>query len=770
MTTPTRKRATAAAAVLGTAALVSAFAAPAGAAVLSPSFIEPTAGAKQINLVGFNDFHGRFLDADLFAATVLQAQQGFGEENSLVISNGDAVGASLFESSIQQDQPTIDVLNTMGVDAWTQGNHEFDKGIDDATGRLASATDGPDLAANVTLADGSHPFDTHAIFEVNGLKVAVIGAVTEETSALVSPAGIAGVTFGDPVEAVNEVAAELTASNAADIIVASYHEGAPLDDAPIADNEQSDTFRHIVEDTAPEVDAIFNAHTHREYAYDAPNGASTRPVIQAGQYAENIAQVVLTVDASGNVTKSDSSVVPSFDTFDAEEEGATNPAPASIASDPRLAEIRTIRDAAVAEADVLGAEVIGTQTGDLSRGKDYEPGSLTVAEDGTTSGGVVTTGDNRAEESSLGGIISQSMLETVAATGRDVDAAIMNPGGLRADLLDNDGQITYKEAATVIPFANNLSVVSLKGVDVKNVLEEQWQLTASGEVPSRPYLQLGLSENFTYIFDSSRPRMDRIVGLSINDEPVQPDETYNLVMPTFLAAGRDNFHSLANNVGVQDTGLIDLDAFVTWIRGETSASPEGVTPDTKRNGFEIVGLPENNTFVAGETYTLSVGKFNLTSLGFTQNLSIVGWIGQMELGAQTVDLATPNQVEFTFTVPENGISETSESRLAFLASQSGASVSLPVIVPPLVEPTATPEPTATAAPTATAEPTATAVPTATATAAPVPTATTPAADGGDLATTGSDETAMFAAIAGALALLVAGGAAMLLRRRAGSDA
>lgn len=749
MTTPTRKRATAAAAVLGTAALVSAFAAPGQAAVLSPSFIEPTAGAKQINIVGFNDFHGRFLEADLFAATVLQAQQGFGEENSLVISNGDAVGASLFESSIQQDQPTIDVLNTIGVDSWTQGNHEFDQGIDDATGRISPATNGPDLAANVTLADGSHPFDTHAIFEVNGLKVAVIGAVTEETSALVSPDGIKGVTFGDPVEAVNKVAAELTASKAADVIIASYHEGAPNSDVPLATNEETEVFRHIVQDTAPEVDAIFNAHSHREYAYDAPNGASTRPVIQAGQYAENIAQVALTVDASGNVTKSDSSVVPTLEAV-----------PAALESDPRIAEVRKIRDAAVAEADVLGAEVVGTQTGDLSRGKEYEPGTLVVAEDGTTSGGVVKTADNRADESSLGGIVSQSMLETVAATGRDVDAAIMNPGGLRADLLDNDGQITYKEAATVIPFANNLSVVSLKGVDVKNVLEEQWQLTASGEVPSRPYLQLGLSDNFSYIFDSSRPRMERIVGLSINDEPVKPDETYNIVMPTFLAAGGDNFHSLNNNVGVQDTGLIDLDAFVSWIRSETAASPEGVTPDVKRNGIEIIGLPENNTFVAGETYTLTVSKFNLTSLGFVQNLSVVGWLGEVELGAQTVDLATPNQVEFTFTVPENGAAKTPDSRLAFLASESGAVVSLPVVVPPLVEPTATPEPTVTVEPTATA----------TATAAPVPTATTPAADGGALATTGADDNAIFAAIAGALALLVAGGAAMLLRRRAGSDA
>ncbi|MFC5128014.1 hypothetical protein ACFPRL_33370 [Pseudoclavibacter helvolus] len=90
--------------------------------------------------------------------------------------------------------------------------------------------------------------------------------------------------------------------------------------------------------------------------------------------------------------------------------------------------------------------------------------------------------------------------------------------------------------------------------------------------------------------------------------------------------------------------------------------PEGVTPDVKRNGIEIIGLPENNTFVAGETYTLTVSKFNLTSLGFKQNLFVVGWIGQMELGAEQVDLATPNEVQFTFTLSENGIAETWRDR------------------------------------------------------------------------------------------------------------
>ncbi|PPF82935.1 hypothetical protein C5E07_12125 [Pseudoclavibacter sp. RFBJ3] len=768
MTTPTRKRATAAAAVLGTAALVSAFAAPAQAAVLSPSFITPTDGAKQINLIGFNDFHGRILNGEKFAASVFEAQKEFGEDSSLVISNGDAVGASLFESSIQQDQPTIDLLNAIGVDAWTQGNHEFDKGIDDATGRLASATNGPDLAANVTLADGSHPFDTHAIFDVDGVRVAVIGAVTEETSALVSPDGITGVTFGDPVEAVNEVAAEITAAKSADVIIASYHEGAPKSDAPLDENQESSTFRSIAEDTAPEVDAIFNAHTHQTYAYDAPNGASTRPIVQAGQYAENLAQVVLTVDAAGNVTASDSSIVPVYDSIDPstlkpDAAPPKNPAPIEYVNDKRIIDIKAKLDAAVATADVLGAEVIGTQQGDISRAKTFVPDSIEMAEDGSTTGVVAEGGqDNRAEESSLGGIVAQSMLESISDTGRfDVDAAIINPGGLRADLLDNDGQITYKEAATVLPFANNLSVVSISGAELKNVLEEQWQLTADGEVPSRDYLQLGLSDNFTYAFDSSRPRMERIVSLSINGEPVSSGQVYNVAMPTFLAAGGDNFHSLNNAESVKDTGLIDLDAFVNWVRAKTAAGSTGVVPDVQRNGFEVVGLPTDNKFQAGESYSLKVAKFNLQSVGFIQSSSVTVWLGDEQIGIGSVDVAADaNLVDVSFTVPVD--STVGDGTLTFLADLSAASVAVPVSVQAAAEtPTATPGPTVSVTPTATVEPT------ASATAAPVPTA-----DAGDgaLATTGADENAMFAAIAGALALLVAGGAAILLRRRAGSDA
>ncbi len=74
----------------------------------------------------------------------------------------------------------------------------------------------------------------------------------------------------------------------------------------------------------------------------------------------------------------------------------------------------------------------------------------------------------------------------------------MNPGGLRKDLLyassgdttvDPDGNVTYREAADVQPFANTLVALDLTGAQVVQVLEEQWQPAGA----SRPFLKLGVA-------------------------------------------------------------------------------------------------------------------------------------------------------------------------------------------------------------------------------------------------------------------------------------
>lgn len=734
------------AACLGAAMLATGLAAPANAAVLSPAVIQPTAGATQINLVGFNDFHGRITTADLFASNVLAAQAPFGEAGTIIMGNGDQVGASLFESAIQNDEPTIAALNALGVESYTQGNHEFDKGAADAVNRIAAHTNGPDLAANVLDGAGNHPFGEYAMFTVNGISVAVIGAVTDDVPSLVDKAGIPGYQFLDPVQAVNDVAARLSDGNAANgeaqVIIASYHEGAPTAGSDqFVSNMTNDVFKHLVNDTTPLVDAIYNAHTHMPYAYDAPIGATTRPVVQADAYGASVGQIVLTVDpATGSVTASQASIIPT-----------PKAVPAELAADPRILQIQQIMKDAVAQAAILGDQVIATQSADVTRAKVCDPATpLTVAADGTTSGCQVTTSDDRANESNLGGVVANSMVDSVAATGRPVDFALMNPGGLRADILNNDGAVTYREAASVLPFANTLQYSTITGADLKAILEEQWQPAGA----PRPYLQLGLSDAVTYTYDPTRAAGDRILSIAVNGVLVDPAATFNVVAPSFLMNGGDNFTTLGTaTLGHRDdTGLIDLESFVNWVKAK------GTLPnDYGRNGVIVpalsgtAGYPYTEVVDAGATLTIDASKFDLKSLGYIQNGTVTamltgnGLTTPITLGSVAVSGSAPDMATLAAVIPADLASGAYTLQLVF--GNSTTVSYLPLLVNGT---TPTPTPTATVEPTTTAGPTIVTVP---------PTA--PAQPG--LANTGADALPGLAGVIGALAALLGG--AVLRRRR-----
>lgn len=763
------------------AAVVGALALPAAAvaSVESPAFIDPTPGATQINLIGFNDFHGRILDAERFGATVLDAQKRFGDANSLILSNGDAVSASVFESAIQKDEPTINALNALGVQSFTVGNHEFDHGSDDAIGRIQTETAGPDLAANVTLTDGSHPFQEYEVFTVAGLKVAVIGAVTAETPSLSAPDAVSKVRFGDPVDAVNRVAAQLKdgdpANGEADILVASYHEGGPLSDVPLAENEASAVFKKIVQDTDPSVSAIYTAHTHRTYAYDAPvpGSTATRPVVQAGSYGENIGQIVLTVGADGAVSASSSSVVPTF---------KKDAIPADIAADPRVVEIRQIVADAVTQSDVLGSEVVGLQSGDFSRAKQYAPGSIAVDPATRVATGTVTTEDDRANASSLSDMVAQSMVDVVNARGNQTaDLALMNPGGVRADILDDDGKITYKEAATVVPFANDLNVITVTTQVLKEALEQQWQRTEEGEVPSRPYLQLGLSDAFTYVYDSSRAEGDRIIGMSLDGEPMADDATWNVATSSFLAGGGDNFRALTQASANVSVGIIDTDAFPAWFR-QVSGEPGAVLKvDNRRNGVEVQGLGGQAaaataraaapavTALACTGESLTVSGFDLASLGYVQNATLTaevipaGSTDAIAVGEATVSDDAPDTAVVAIDVPE-GTEGDAVLRLTAAPSGSVATLAITVDCPATSTPTPSPTPTASVTPTKT--PTAGPSSSAPGGAAAAPNASNAA---GALPATGADgqSALLFGGIAAAV--IVAGVIVFLVARRRSSN-
>lgn len=627
----------------------------------APIDVDPTTTAV-VNLLHFNDFHGR-LDATTtvqFAGTIEQLRADY-PSSTVLLSGGDNIGASAFTSASQGDEPTIEVLNAMGVDAAAVGNHEFDKGVDDLTGRVADLIEFPYLSANVTL-NGAPIGPAYELVEIDGITVGVVGAVTEFTPSLVDGSGIVGVEFGDPVAAVNEVAAALTdgsaANGEADVIVAEIHEGSQVvlpvnasqadQDALLGpDAAAGGPFGSIVNDLSADVDVIFNGHTHRTYSWLAPvPGAAgeTRPVVQSNEYSNLLGQVVLAVDRA---------------TLDVSVEVLTNhartttPAADLVAAYPRVAAVKQIVDAAVAEAAVIGNVEVGTISG-----------PITVP---------ALSNGNRGEESTAAQMVANMYRDQLAPAGRGgADIGIVNPGGVRDSLLyaatapeTEDGVVRLAEANNVLPFINNLWTITMTGAELDLLLEQQWQRDAAG-VPlttGRTYLQLGLSDNVTYVSDPSRAIDDRVSDIAIDGEFVSADQEIRIASASFLMGVNggtpgDNFWAFAEGTDERDSGLVDLDALLAYL-----ADNPGLAPDYSVRHVDVVGLPEG-AVAAGSEHTVEVRQLDrIRSLGAeaSETVEIVDAAGEVvgtgdvvvNTDASGAPLTTSATVTFTVSTPES---------------------------------------------------------------------------------------------------------------------
>lgn len=147
----------------------------------------------QVNLLNINDFHGRIdggtIDGKLglqVACTIVNQKAALGADSTILLSAGDSIGASVFASSSARDEPTIAFLNALDLRASAVGNHEFDMGFADLTGRVNDLADWDYLGANVYQRGTTTPaLPEYSIQVVNGVRVGVIGAVTQETASLV---------------------------------------------------------------------------------------------------------------------------------------------------------------------------------------------------------------------------------------------------------------------------------------------------------------------------------------------------------------------------------------------------------------------------------------------------------------------------------------------------------------------------------------------------------------------------------------------------------
>ncbi|WP_309127717.1 ExeM/NucH family extracellular endonuclease [Microbacterium sp.] len=606
-----------------------------------------------IDIATINDFHGRIEadNASAGAAVLAGAVQQLREENpnTIFAAAGDLIGASTFTSFIQDDNPTIDALNAAGLDVSAAGNHEFDQGWADLRDRVQERADWEYISSNVFLTEtGETALAPAWVKELDGVRVGFVGAVTEDLPSLVSPEGIKDLEVRSIVDSVNAVADDLrdgdAANGEADVVILLVHEGATTVEPDSITPETP--LGEVVYGVDDDVDAIVSAHTHLAYNHVIDG----RPVVSAGQYGENLGVMSLEVDRE---SKELLSIVNEIRPLTKKVDDTW------VAQYPAVPEVQAIVDAAKKEADVLGAVKVGDITADFNRARQS---------DGKT--------ENRGGESTIGNFVADVQKW---ATGADL--ALMNPGGIRANLTfassgtsDPDGNVTYREAATVQPFANTLVTLTLTGAQVKAVLEEQWQPADA----SRPFLKLGVSKGLEYIYDPNAAQGERITSITLNGAQIDPAASYTVAANSFLAGGGDNFFTFAEGTDKKDTGKVDLQSMVDWFAANNTSAPDYA----QRAVGAVLSTASGDGYRPGDEVTLS-----LSSLAFSAGEPAPGDVtvslGDTQLASGAIDTTVVDTTDevgrasLTFTVPE-GV--TGDQPLTVSVASTGTSAQVPFTI------------------------------------------------------------------------------------------
>ncbi len=545
--------------VLGWAAvLLAGCGAAPGAVPIDAGTLSPR-GLVSVQILAFNDFHGQLeppsgrqfdgvhlVDAggaDHFAAHLLDLRRS--NPNSMTVAAGDLIGASPLSSALFHDEPTIELLGTLGLDFASVGNHEFDEGPDEllrmqhggchpvdgcVAGRPFHGASFRYLSANVAAASGGTLFPAYALRSVAGVTVALVGLTLEETPTLVARAAVEGLRFGGESATVNALISELK-GRGADAIVVLLHQGAAPsfdtgpDRCPLGAGADDVHFAEIIAALDPAVDVVVSGHTHAAYVCTLGG----KLVTSASAYGRMITDLRLTVDPARHtvVAKSARQRIVTRDL-------------------PPLAEVSSFVGRYVALAAPLAGRVIG-----------YLPGT-------------VRRTANAAGESPLGDLIADAQLAATAPEAfGGAQLAFMNPGGLRADLsVAADGtSVTFGSAFGVQPFGNALVTLTLTGDALHALLEQQFQ-------PSTTRI-LQPSSGFRYTYDAipaeGVPRVDP-GSMQLDGEPVDPAATYRVTVNSFLATGGDGFTVLSEGTNRMG-GPLDIDALAAHLAQSAPEAP-----------------------------------------------------------------------------------------------------------------------------------------------------------------------------------------------------
>lgn len=448
-------------------------------------------------------------------------------ENSLLLDAGDRFSGSLFHT-VFKGQDQVQIMNALGYDAMTLGNHEFDNG-DDVLAEFIAGLNFPVVTANIDFSDSPElaesGIEPYVILEVAGEQIGVIGLTTADTIEIASP-GDALVWSEDYIGIANTAAAQLTEQGVNKIVLLT-HVGISVDLTAVSQFEN--------------IDLVIGGHSHTLYSNQNSGAAGEYPLeftspseqpilyVQAGEYNTYLGRIDLEFDVDGVL---------------AGWEGDAIFLSRYITPEPLV-------DALVANLAVEVEALRETPTGATT--EVFLVGDRTVC---------------RVEECNLGSLIADAMRWETGA-----QIAIMNGGGVRADI--DEGEITLGEVLTVQPFNNLLSVFEATGADVIAALENgvsQIALNDAGQVARG-----GASGRFPqvsgirYSYDPTQEAGSRIVSVEVQAadgsfSPIDEAATYTMVTNNFVRTGGDGYSVFAENaINPYDFGRSDYEVTAEYM-------------------------------------------------------------------------------------------------------------------------------------------------------------------------------------------------------------
>ncbi|MEU7003571.1 bifunctional metallophosphatase/5'-nucleotidase [Nonomuraea sp. NPDC046570] len=550
-----------------------------------------------VRLLALNDFHGnleppsgssgRMIDENgqtveaggaVYVATHMK---NLANRDTLMVAQGDLIGATPLISAAYHDEPSVEFLGKIGLDVAAVGNHEFDEGYDELKRIMRGGCHSVDgcspagqwkgaaydyVAANVLLkrpnanaereafaalgaGDGSSlrnllkgygipALPPVSVKWMNGVPIGFIGLVTQTTPTIVTSEGIKDIEFVDEVKAAN-VASKLLKLVGIKAQVVLMHEGDQVTpgQSPDACSAVPGAGNRIATQVDAEVDLILSGHSHQAYkcVVKDPEGGD-RLYSQGGSFGRVITQVDFGVNTrTRDIDRS---------TVVADNHVVTR----TVAPDTEIAQfVQTWKDRVAPVAN----KPIGRITADITNSA-------------TPSG-----------ESALGNLIADGQLEGTR-TGGNAQLALMNPGGVRTSLSyagsaagEGDGVVTYGEAFSVQPFNNLMQVVTLTGAQLKTALEQQFTGGPNGQ-PFTKILQP--SANFAYTYSKSAPWGSRVSNMTLDGAAVTDTQSIRVAINNFLVGGGDAFAVFKEGTDVW-SGPLDIDAFAAQLGRNNPIAP-----------------------------------------------------------------------------------------------------------------------------------------------------------------------------------------------------